>query len=146
MILISHRGNIDGPNLEKENDPEYILNALTLGFNVEIDVWYRHDRFYLGHDYPKYEINEDFLENDKLWCHAKDINSLFRMLFNKKINCFWHQTDDFTITSKGFIWTYPNKELTSNSICVLPEKNNKTINDLMNCYGVCSDFLLGYKN
>ena len=29
MILISHRGNIDGPNLEKENDPEYILNALT---------------------------------------------------------------------------------------------------------------------
>ena len=28
-----------------------------------------------------------------------------------KMNChyFWHQEDDYTITSKGIIWAYPGK-------------------------------------
>ena len=30
MILISHRGNIDGKNLRKENTTDYILNAVNL--------------------------------------------------------------------------------------------------------------------
>ena len=62
-----------------------------------------------------------------------------------KIDChyFWHEEDDYTITSKGFIWTYPGKKLFSNSICVLPENANyKNIN----CKGICSDFIDKYKN
>lgn len=39
MILISHRGNIDGPNVKMENDPRYIENTLGKGYNVEVDVW-----------------------------------------------------------------------------------------------------------
>ena len=35
MILISHRGNLSGKNEELENSPEYIMNALNYGFNVE---------------------------------------------------------------------------------------------------------------
>ena len=38
MILISHRGNINGPNPEMENNPEYIQKALDLGYDVEVDV------------------------------------------------------------------------------------------------------------
>ena len=61
-----------------------------------------------------------------------------------KINChyFWHQEDDYTITSKGIIWTYPGKLLLKNSICVLPELFNKQI---LNCLGICSDYIQNYK-
>ena len=38
-ILIAHRGNTRGPKPEKENQPEYILQAIQEGFDVEIDVW-----------------------------------------------------------------------------------------------------------
>ena len=46
MIYISHRGNIDGPDTGKENSPDYIIKALSLGFDVEIDVWFKDDKFY----------------------------------------------------------------------------------------------------
>jgi len=38
MILISHRGNINGQNLEKENSPDYVLEALSKNYDVEVDV------------------------------------------------------------------------------------------------------------
>jgi len=40
MLLISHRGNIDGKQLNRENHPDYIEEALNLKFDVEVDVWY----------------------------------------------------------------------------------------------------------
>mgnify|MGYP001309926092 CR=1 FL=1 len=139
MLLISHRGNINGPDVESENHPNYIKNALLKGFHVEIDVWFQDDVFLLGHDYPAHKINEPFLENEKLWCHAKNLNALEKMLQNPKIHCFWHQEDDFSITSKGYIWTYPKKQTCSKSILVV--KDNKDFKAL-NCFGICSDFLL----
>ena len=39
MILISHRGNINGCNFEKENTHEYIQQAIDAGFHVEIDYF-----------------------------------------------------------------------------------------------------------
>ena len=39
MILISHRGNLNGPQPENENKPEYVEIALK-NFNVEIDVFF----------------------------------------------------------------------------------------------------------
>ena len=39
MILISHRGNINGRQPNLENLPEYIDSALELGYDVEIDIW-----------------------------------------------------------------------------------------------------------
>ena len=38
MILISHRGNLGGKQLNNENNPNYILRALTAGYNVEIAI------------------------------------------------------------------------------------------------------------
>ena len=40
MILIAHRGNIDGINTSKENHPDYIKSALDSGFYAEIDLWW----------------------------------------------------------------------------------------------------------
>ena len=37
--LYSHRGNLFGPIPERENKPDYIDEAISAGFNVEIDIW-----------------------------------------------------------------------------------------------------------
>lgn len=142
MYLISHRGNIDGIKKNDENKPEYINKALENGFEVEVDVRFDGNKFFLGHDHNQYEIDKKFLLNEKLWCHAKTKEALIA-LEEIGAHYFWHQEDDYTITSKGFIWTYPGKELLPQSICVLPESvNYKKIE----CLGICSDFISKYKN
>lgn len=142
MFLISHRGNISGKLPERENTVDYIQEALGLGYDVEVDVWKTGNEFYLGHDGPETLIKLEFLRNDKLWCHAKNMDSLAAMM-SESIHCFWHQTDDVTLTSRGYLWTYPGKPLTENSICVMPELNEQPIE---NSVGVCSDFIDNYRN
>jgi hypothetical protein len=140
LKLISHRGNLDGPNPTQENHPDYLTKALQLGFDVELDVWYRAGEVHLGHDAPQYTTTLQFLKNDKFWCHAKDLAALELMLENN-IHCFWHQDDDFTLTSKGYIWTYPKKPACSKSVLVMPKR--KKIEK--GCYGICTDYILDYK-
>jgi hypothetical protein len=140
MILISHRGNINGTSMY-ENRPEYIQDALAQDFNVEIDVWWIDNEYWLGHDRPQYLVDESYLENPNFWCHAKNIDALSIMVKNKNIHCFWHQEDDVTLTSKGYMWTYPNKQLTSNSIAVLPKGTFER-----KVAGVCSDYIENYKD
>jgi len=143
VILISHRGNINGKNCALENTVSYIEEALFQQFNVEVDVWKIGDNLMLGHDSPNYIVSLSFLDNSSLWLHAKNVEALeFLLKTTKRANVFWHQEDDFTLTNKGFIWTYPNKLLTSNSICVLPELGH--LGDLSKCKGICSDFIANY--
>ena len=143
MILISHRGNINGKNIPLENSPDYIKNAIHLRYDVEVDIWYHNNTFWLGHDNPKYQIGLYFLlENaDKLWCHAKNIEAIIEMKKEKSINCFWHQKDDITLTSKGYIWAYPGKQSIENSIAVLPEIYKDNVDK---CIGICSDYISNY--
>ena len=62
------------------------------------------------------------------------------MIRNKNIHSFWHQKDDVTLTSKNYLWTYPNKQLTPSSIAVLPDsKPSKKI------AGICSDHIQKYE-
>ena len=136
MLLISHRGNLFGKKPELENSPNYIRNALNTGFDVEIDIWFKNGDLFLGHDEPQYQTDLSFLRDNRLWCHAKNIEALHLMVENR-IHCFWHQEDDVTLTSKGFLWTYPGKPLTDKSICVSLGKIDKT----MKCYGICSDYI-----
>lgn len=142
MILISHRGNINGINKKYENNPTYIQSAINKGYNVEIDVWYK-NAFFLGHDRPQFKVSQKFLENKKFWCHAKNLEALEK-LQKLKTKYFWHQEDDYTLTSNGYIWTYPGKKLSKKSICVLPELNKKKLPKLIS--GICSDFIERYKN
>ena len=145
MILISHRGNIDGKFVSLENKPEYIDTSIFEGYDVEIDVWYINDNFYLGHDNPQYEVNlEWFLNRIKnLWIHCKNVDCMvfFNNLENK-FNYFWHQDDTVTLTSLGFIWSFPGNQPIKNSISVLPEIKNE---ETKGCYGICSDFIKKYK-
>lgn len=140
MIYISHRGNLEGPNKKRENSPKYIEEALSLGFEVEVDVWFTNNDFYLGHDKPVYKIDPSFLINKRLWCHAKNFNALSKMLSMKSVHCFWHQNDKYTITSRGIIWAFPSQPTDLNSICVMPEiLEYRSLTSPHS--GICSDFI-----
>ena len=61
--LISHRGNINGPDISNENHPTYIEKAINLGFDCEVDIWVVNKELFLGHDEPMYKTTVDFLSN-----------------------------------------------------------------------------------
>lgn len=144
MILISHRGNIKGKQPSFENSPDYIMEAVEAGYDVEIDVWWKDDSFWLGHDYPEYKTNVDFLFKGSFWIHCKNIEALCR-LQPWGLNTFWHDTDDYTLTNRGVIWAYPNKPVPKGyeTIAVLPEIYNT---DVTNFDGICSDYIESYDN
>ena len=139
-LLISHRGNTSGVKKDLENNPKYIEQAIEKGYEVEVDIWLKDNKFFLGHDLPEYEINKTWILNkrEKLWFHCKNLEILNHFTESKKnFKFFWHQKDDFTLTSNGYIWTYPGKKITKNSIIVSLGMENID-NDV---YGICSDFV-----
>ena len=83
-------------------------------------------------------VKKDYLKNENFWCHAKNLNALHWML-QEEILCFWHQEDDYTMTSNGFIWTYPLKDVTEKSIIVCKTLEDTLKYSKMNVYGICSD-------
>jgi hypothetical protein len=146
MIYIAHRGNINGPNPNKENHPDYLLEAVKAGYDAEVDVWYVDGKFLLGHDSPQYEVDKSFLLNERFWHHAKNIKAFYhlnRMQPIYFINCFFHDIDAAVLTSGGWIWTYPGQELTPDSIAVMPEMVPGW--NVQIAYGICSDYVLEYR-
>lgn len=145
MIFISHRGNIDGRIPERENEPSYIQEALNKGYDVEVDVWYENGSLILGHDKQMYPVGDAFLMNNHLWCHAKSIIAL-RKLLDNVCHCFSHDKDYCVLTSRNRIWVYPGNQLVEGSIAVLPELSDYSDEYLKEmCYGICSDFIRSYK-
>lgn len=145
MKIISHRGNLTGPEKQYENNPDRIDYCISLGLDVEVDVWDLNGQWFLGHDYPHHKIDIEFLKERKnnLWIHCKNVESL-NLCFSTDLNYFWHENDTYTLTSKKYIWTYPGKELTNNSVSVMPEWDisiEKLSDYKPNCYGVCSDYI-----
>lgn len=162
MIRIAHRGNLDGPNPEKENHPDYITAALKENFSAEIDAWIVDNKIYLGHDGPEYEATEYFQYQGKwyaynfphfngswhgevfheaipaLWIHCKNFDALNDTWFLKG-HKFFHDQDDFTLTDSGYIWTYPrNLPVDRISVAVMPERVPEW--DISNAGAVCTDF------
>ena len=136
MKIIAHRGNINGRNPERENSPDYILEALALGFDVEVDVWFVEGKFYLGHDEPVFKTDTDFLRNPKLWCHAKNTDALHELL-KANTNCFWHENDSFTLTSRGTPWCFPGKWISGGVTVVFSNPSEVNVPDFIG--GVCVD-------
>jgi len=141
--LIAHRALFNGPDKELENHPDQIRKALKLGYDCEVDVRYIDRQWYLGHDTPDYLVDFDFLEQAGLWIHAKNLDALYVLSAVNKLNFFWHQNDDYTLTSQGYIWTYPGKPLTKDSVMVMPEWQDETLQNARDadCYAVCSDWV-----
>ena len=146
MILISHRGNLNGPNPKQENKPSYITNAIRTGFQVEVDFWFVNNKFYLGHDEPQYDIPFEWFRNihRSLWVHCKNIEAIEKLVEIDRggvyLNYFWHEKDKVTLTSKGYIWAYPGVKA-KNAISVMPKVKKEELEDYL---GVCSDNIMDY--
>ena len=139
MFLIAHRGNVNGKNPKEENTVSYITKALKEGYHCEIDVLkFDGKQFYLGHDEPQEPVEMKWLRDNNLWCHAKTFNALEAMVAFG-IHCFYHSSDPYTITSRGWIWAYPGKPVGKWTIAVHPEKLHPA--DVLKCAGVCSDYV-----
>ena len=57
MKLISHRGNLKGPNPQTENHPDQIVECIKKGYDVEIDVRLIDGKPWLGHDDRQYNVD-----------------------------------------------------------------------------------------
>ena len=80
--------------------------------------------------------------NQFIWIHCKNLSAINYLTEKSDIfNFFWHENDKFTLTSKGFIWTYPNNEYDKNSVIVNLSAELVLEKD---CYGICSDYVSQY--
>lgn len=145
MKIIAHRGNVFGPNTQTENTPCQIDYCILKGYDVEIDVWYVGRHFYLGHDTFKTLISLSFLEDrkDKLWIHIKNLLAMKEMQ-GSDFNYFWHQHDAYTLTSKGYVWTFPGLDYCPGAKQVLLDFSNTARQEYYknrNIYGLCLDYI-----
>ena len=145
MKLISHRGNIKKPNPKRENSPSYIDIAISSGYEVEIDIRFINNKFYLGHDYPQYEITELWLEKrkNKLWIHCKDLDSSIQLSKSKNgFMFFCHTSDPYVLTSNNFIWLH-DLDLNVSEKTIIPLLSLSDIDEFEHNipYAVCSDYI-----
>jgi len=159
LHIIAHRGNLNGANAEKENHPDYIKIAIEEGFGVEVDLWAdRNEKLgwnlFLGHDERQYQITRKFLTHlpkFAIFIHCKNVTALEWCKWIGIENYFFHNTDDVTLTSSGYFWTYPNSKITlipNHSIPVIVSKENLLweFEQVKNCYGICTDDAYYYKS
>lgn len=141
MRIIAHRGNINGPSVY-ENQPQTLLKAIEMGYDVECDVRFMANRLWLGHDNADFLLNEDLMEKliPHAWFHCKDLQSLEYLASRELdyINYFYHEDDKYVVTSHGFVWAYPGNLGGPNTVMVMPELSNIKVPN--NVYGVCTDY------
>lgn len=147
MLIIAHRGNLSGSNPISENQPEYIDDALRNGFDAEIDLRIVNDELFLGHDSPDHRIDFDWLLNRRnfLWIHCKNAEALVFLNNNTSanLNYFWHNTDDYTLTSLGYIWAFPElPNIGKYCISVMPRIIDTPKLYKSYSFGVCTDYAI----
>lgn len=146
MLLIAHRGNINGPFKDRENDPEYILETIDAGYHVEVDIWNYKDQFYLGHDDPAYPVDLAELNFEKMIFHAKNIEAM-HSLRQFDAHYFWHEEDKCSLTSWGFVWGFPWYDGIISPHSIIVWQGSDLPDNYLQCAGVCSDYvkLIGEK-
>ena len=146
MYFIAHRGNTNGPQPTFENKLEYLRHAyFELNHGVECDVRSYKNKLYLGHDDCQQPVEgavADFIKLDRVYVHAKDIQSIPRLI-TLGCNVFFHKTDDVVFTSRGQIWCYPGKYVRDIRHAIWLDLDWSPIDPdrKLNCLAVCGDKL-----
>ena len=146
MIIISHRGNINGPVPDKENRPSYIDCAIGNGYHVEVDIRSINGELWLGHDEPQYKIDHNWLNKrrDYLWIHCKNVEAAHECW---AYHSFCHTSDPFTYTSTGKIWIHDLSQ-TIDSDTIIPlislEDISKPITGAP--FAICTDYPRHFTN
>ena len=136
--FIAHRGNLTGPEPSFENQIEYLLHAYDTCGAVEVDIQSHNGQLYFGHDDPQESVVTDLIMQDNWFCHAKDLESLGKLL-ELGAHTFWHQQDTVTLTSRGYIWCYPDVYPIDKRAIWLDFEDKFTDLELVGGWGLCSD-------
>jgi HAD superfamily hydrolase (TIGR01509 family) len=142
MRFIAHRGNTVGKQLDRENEPAYIFEALAQGYDVEVDAWCNDGMWRLGHDEPQYAVDYTFLLQKGLVVHAKNLGALSVLARDERVHCFSHDVDDVVLSSQRLLWTYPDKPLGENSVAVMftgDVSSRLPLLDRPGVVGICAD-------
>jgi hypothetical protein len=149
MKIISHRGNLNGSDADRENSPKAVDAAIALGFEVEVDLRMSiGGKLYLGHDRPQYIISADWLaaRAGVIWVHMKDPNVL-SLIEALGLNYFCHDNDPYVVTSMGNLWVHPDSDYVAGGVMVLPEKGNVSFRDIKIEYSaICTDYPILFKD
>tara|TARA_B110001452_G_scaffold267092_1_gene275701 strand:+ start:162 stop:614 length:453 start_codon:yes stop_codon:yes gene_type:complete len=145
MKIISHRGNLKGPDPKNENTQRHIDIALKGSFDVEIDLWKINDKFFLGHDEPLNEVSLEWLESRKknLWIHTKNFLAFEDLMeTNNNYNFFFYTREPLVLVSNGKIWCHKPFLISNPKNCIIPILHDKfpKRNKYYKWYGVCTDF------
>jgi len=141
MIIISHRGNLNGIDSSSENNPDSIIEVLNLGFDVEVDLRLYNDKLFLGHDEPEYRVDLNFLKQSGVWVHVKNKEVIPLLRNETNIHWFWNETDQLTLTSRGYVWCFPGHEIGGG---IMVDKG-QTLSPEINIAGVCTDDPIKWK-
>ena len=150
MKIISHRGNISGPTRNQENSPGFVDRALSLGLDVEIDLWNLKNDYFLGHDKPLHKVSLEWLEKRKksLWIHAKNFSAFEKLLeLNNNYIFFYYECEPLVLVSNGKIWCHRLEDISNPANCIAPllSKSSLLKNKQENWFGVCTDYPLFLK-
>jgi len=132
MILISNYGNVNGTN-HNQNTPDYVENAIRMGYNCRIDVMYT-DQLYINN----YPITLDFIlkYHKKLWICCINIEALKYLL---EFECFHIWYKDEMLTNYGFIWGSPVS--TKKAIYVINSIESIKNIQITCGHAICSDYI-----
>ena len=142
MKIIAHRGLMVGPDPEIENHPDTLDEALSYGFDVEVDVRLINNKLIIGHDHAMYDCPEWLLSDKRVWFHSKDVEALV-YLNNLGKRVFYHTDEDVVMTSKGELWALPGKGFPGSYI-ILPERYGDIVPK--GAMGICKDYAIKYKD
>ena len=145
MRLISHRGNLSGPNPENENTLLHIQRAIDRGYDVEIDVRLLDGQLYLGHDSPDYPVELSWLleRKDHLWIHAKNFKAM-DFLLPHDFRVFYHSVEKHVVIGNTkTAWSCDLMEATEKSVVPMIGLDDveKYKGLAAGFYGVCSDYI-----
>jgi hypothetical protein len=147
VIYISHRGNLNSVNADRENSLSYIDECLNSGFHCEIDLRMKNGLPHLGHDYAQYPVSNAWLHQRKdcLWIHVKEYEALVWLTEESEIPepmYFCHESDKYTLTSNGYIWSHDLRNKMTGK-CIVPLLSLESVYNYNHSgfYAVCSDFV-----
>ena len=138
-MFIAHRGNIAGADPKRENTQEYMEEAISAGYGVEVDIHWDRGVLYYGHDHSSQPVDDKFITKRDVFCHAKNIEAI-PALMALGCNVFVHQTDPCVYTSKGHVWCYPGIHVKSDKAIWLDLHGEPLPTDIPSkLYGICGD-------
>ena len=140
-FLISHRGNIEGINLEREDSPEYVQEALKKGYHCMVDVWLVGGQHVaLGTEAAYFPTTIEFLKDQRIICNARSPEAL-EFLLRNEVHCFTLSETSFTLTNGGLIWVKPGGTITPRGVITMPEWTLPDVSVVASlpCAGICSN-------